>query len=238
MAGKILKLGILFSFIFVVGCGPNYLPALWDSAPPMSAPTEVRKETTFLSAYYNSTGGFNSGDENKFFRANLVKAIGGSWYKFSGGGFAYLGNYNVQNAQEVEPNRGEKSYFGVGADIDVNIFLPLHLFNVGIGTYSGVAGEFGSYTSFRKSREGKSEISPIFDEIVPFLSGYTFLQFNFSKSDNLTVRAGMGLPGGYFLNLGYYNINYGGFWVGWSATETDTGSEFGVTSAGFSIKIK
>lgn len=238
MVGKILKIGILSLSIFAVGCGPNYLPALWDSAPPMSAPTEVKKESTFLSAYYNSAGGFNRGDENKFFRANLVKATGGSWYKFSGGGFAYFGSYNVQNPGELQPNKGEKSYFGIGADIDVNIFLPLYFLNLGIGTYGGVAGEFGSYTSFRKNKHGKSELSPIYDEIVPFLSFYPFLQLNFSKSDKLSIKTGMGLPGGYFASIGYYNTNYGGFWIGWSATEREGGSKLDITSVGFSIKVK
>ncbi len=232
MAGKILKTTVLFSFIFMVGCGPTYLPALWDSAPPMSAPTEVKKEATFLSAYFNGAGGFNGGDENKFFRANLVRAIGGSWYKLSGGGFAYFGIYDVQNSGELEQNRGQKPYFGIGADIDANIFLPLHFFNLGIGTYGGIAGEFGDYTSFRKNRG--EEITPI----VPFVSLYPFLQFNFSKSDKLTVRAGLGLPGGYFVNIGYYNIGYGGFWIGWSATERETGSKFDFTSIGLSIKVK
>ena len=144
----------------------------------------------------------------------------------------------MQNKQEIETNRGEKSYFGIGADIDVNIFIPLYFFNVGIGTYDGVAGEFGNYTSFRKSK-GKSEISPIYDEIVPFFSGYTFLQFNFSKSDKLSFKVGMGLPGFVFVNIGYYNINYGGFWIGWSSTKKEEeGDELRATSVGFSIKIK
>jgi len=235
MVGKNFKTVVLFLFIFIVGCGPVgaiYLPAIWDSAPPMSAPTEVKKESTFLSAYYNSAGGFNGGDENKFFRANFARAIGGSWYRFSGGGFAYLGSYNVQNPKELEHNKGEKPYFGIGADIDANIFLPLHIFNVGIGIYGGMAGEFGSYASFRRSKAvgGGGAL---------FISLYPFLQFNFSKSDKLSVRTSMGLPGGISMNIGYYNINYGGFWIGWSSTEKEEGGgEFRVTSVGFSIKIK
>lgn len=213
---------IIFSYL---SCGPIYLPALWDSAPPVSAPTEVKKESKFLSAYFNKSGGFNKGDENRFFRANLVKAKGENWYKFSGGGFAYFGSYNVQNPLELEQNKGEKLYISIGADIDLNLFMSLRFFNLGIGTYSGFAGEFGKYTSFRKA-------SPI----VPFISTYFLLQFNLSEKDKFSFRAGLGLPG--FLNLSYYNIDYGGLWIGWSTSEREVGNELGISSVGFSIKIK
>jgi len=47
------------------------------------------------------------------------------------------------------------------------------------------------------------------------------------------------LPGFVFVNIGYYNINYGGFWIGWSSTKKEEeGDELRATSVGFSIKIK
>ncbi|CUS97510.1 hypothetical protein [Candidatus Kryptobacter tengchongensis] len=226
MTGKIFKTAILFIFVFLTGCGPTYLPAIFDSAPPMSTPTEVKGNSTFVGGYYNQTDGFHKGESNKFLRVNFNKAIGGSWYRFSGGALAYFGEYNVTQHED----RGKKSYFGIGADIDANAFLPLRFLNIGIGLYGGVISEFGDYALIWKG-EGENSILKIF---TPLSFSYFFTQFNISENDKLSVRLGLGLPGGYSLGVSYYNINYGGFWGGFYPS----GGKISFTSVGGSVRIK
>lgn len=231
MTGKIFKIAILFIFVFLTGCGPTYLPAIFDSAPPMSTPTEVKGNSTFVGGYYNQTDGFNKDESNKFLRVNFNKAIGGSWYRFSGGALAYFGEYNVTQHENLT-KRGKKSYFGIGGDIDVNAFLPLHFLNIGVGLYGGVISEFGDYASIWKS-EGENSILKIF---TPLSFPYFFTQFNISENDKLSVKFGLGLPGGYSLGVSYYNINYGGFWVGFHPSGEP--EELSFTSVGVSVRIK
>lgn len=233
MAGKIFNFIILFIFVFLTGCGPTYLPAIYDSAPPMATPTEIKGSGTFVGGYYNQTGGFNAGESNKFLRANFNRAIGGDWYRFSGGAFAYFGEYNVTQHSYL-PKRGKKSYLGIGGDIDVNAFLPLHFLNIGVGLYGGFFSEFGDYASVWKGEENNS----ILEIFTPLYFTYFFTQFNISKNDKLSVRFGFGLPGGYALGISYYNINYGGFWIGFHPVGTETGEQFNSSSVGLSVRIK
>ncbi|MEN3038805.1 MAG: hypothetical protein ABDI07_06595 [Candidatus Kryptonium sp.] len=225
----------LISFLWLTGCGPTYLPAIWDSAPPMHFPNEIKTkgDVSFISGYYNQSTGFNQNESNKFFKASYGKALGGKWYRFAGSGFAYIGVYNVTQSDNIL-HRGKKSYLGFGGDIDANVFLPLYLFNLGVGLYSGICTELGDYASVWRKEEnwGFAEV------LTPLGFIYAFTQFNITKNDKLTFRLGVGLPSGYSLGISYYNLNYGGLWIGFHPTETETGSQFSFSSFGISVNIK
>ncbi|MCS7228509.1 MAG: hypothetical protein RMJ81_02270 [Candidatus Kryptonium sp.] len=226
---NLIILTAIISLFLLTGCGPAYLPAIYDSAPPMYVPSEVKGESNFISGYYNQTGGLYEGESNKFLRANFARAVGGSWYRFSGCGFAYFGQYDVKKSEDIS-ERGKKSYFGLGGDVDANIFLPISFINAGIGVYGGLATEFGDYSKVWRENGNLLTI------LIPYASTYLFTQFNITKSDKLTFRFSIGLPGGHSVGVSYYNINYGGLWIAFHPTEE--ADEISFSSIGISINIK
>jgi len=217
-----IKFLIVSLSIFAFGCARIYYPALWNSVPPVSTPHVVRENlAVFMSAHYNNSSGFYEGELNNSYHLNLSLAGGGDFYKGSIGGFAYFGNYR------------QLSYFGFGFSPDVDIFVSLGVVDVGVGASSGIFGEFGDYTNFRRDKGDVLGGFPA--EMGGFVFVYNFLQFNFSKNDKLALRVNFGLPGFISANLSFFNIKYGGLWVGSGIGEN---GNFEIASVGVSLKVK
>ncbi|MEO0203325.1 MAG: hypothetical protein ABIL37_06375 [candidate division WOR-3 bacterium] len=214
----VIILILLTLFLSSCSLSCDYLPAIYAFPPSIRSPLGIDGNTLFLGA--NASGGksFYEEDEINQGEGSLVIATGEEWFRFASGGFMYFGRYNFNNSCD---KIGWQPYFGFGIDFDMCIFTPTKLLNLGIGLQAGFSAETGSYI------EKAFDTGLLF--FVPLFSQYLAFQYNISNNKKLFTRLGFGLPGLAYVDIGYYDLKFGGFWMGASLQSV---------SLGFSAKLK
>jgi hypothetical protein len=199
----------------IAGCGPVYLPGVFDTNMMPTAPLRVASPGTYVGADVGQSVGFNSNESNTIFRGHVAWGTQGTAWRTSIDGFFYGGEYNVRWTGDSS-ERGEKKYWGLGAMFDANVAHQGAKASIGIGMNAGLAVEGGPYAAIWQ--RGRMPLAPL-------LGIYSFLGLHFSDRSSLELQAHLAVLGMHSMNLGV-NIDRFRVWGGVGITTASEGDVF------------
>jgi hypothetical protein len=184
---------IVVNAVVVAGCGPIYLPGIYDTNMPAQAPLRLEKDHTYIGGYVGYSDGFNKDESHVMGRGDITWGVGAKGLRGVLDLGLHGGSYHVTQSNDTT-ERGHQSYLGLAFNGDVNVGLPLGDASIGIGTNLGLAVEFGPYANVYSDRRPPFAL---------LLGAYMFVTYEVVKDQRLGFQAHVGLPGGSSFNLQY-----------------------------------
>lgn len=205
----------LISFSFV-GCFlRTYHPSIYlSSSSPMIF--ESADSSNKFSKYLSGDVTIGSGK----YESELVRLIRGSYslvntgdhFNFNPRIFGYGGSYKVSGLDKYD---GNKSVFGLGAEIGGSLNLKLRSLKIGLGANLGVLGEFGEYYNFRTQAEEEEKISKNSQLINYVISAFPVIAYEFSENTILSTQINIGISHGFSPSIVLNKDKYV-YWFSWS----------------------
>lgn len=217
-------LSLLVMILPLAGCGPIYLPAIYDSSPPPSAPLVMDKPHTYAGANVQYSDGFNDNESHLMGQGYAAWGAGGRWGRGMAVGFIYGGDYHVTASENVD-ERGHRGYSGIGVMFDGNIAIKSDDIALGVGGNAGFATEYGSYAALWKNDKSLN--------IAPMVGCYAFVAGKIGKDQWAELQCHLGLPGVFSTNL---QFNLGDFQI-WGGVGSTRGSSNGIGLGRFAVGV-
>jgi len=215
----------ILSFLFS-GCLRTYYPAIYQSsAVPMVH--ETNNNFNEASKYFSADGTFSQGSyENELVRLLRVSYIYVNTKNFSNFNlrpFAYTGLYRVSGLENYD---GEKSVFGLGANLGTNINFKISDFKMGIGLDLGFFSEFGGYYNFRSSATEENKIDG--ETAIIFLSFSVFpvIAIELDETTVLSTQLNIGIPGLLSPSIVLNSDGYA-YWLSWIPDMEERNNDWG-----------
>jgi hypothetical protein len=220
-------LATLAAIITLSGCGPVYMPAIYDSNMSPGVPLRMSTAATYAGADVARSVGYNTDESNTFARGRVAWGTGGVGWRTSVEGFVYGGRYDVRWAGNSP--QGAAGYFGLGGMFDGNLAIHGDRASLGLGLNVGAALEGGDYATIW--RDGRVPIAPM-------IGAYLFTSLQFAGDQWMELEGHVGFPGMSSLNL-RFSIDRCLFWGGVGATTASEGRIIGFhrIQAGASLRL-
>ena len=223
---------LLISFSFV-GCLRTYYPSIYHSSasPMIFEPADSAKQfSNYLSGDITIGSGEHENESVRLIRGSYSLVYTGDHFNFNPRVFGYGGNYEVSGLDKYD---GNKSVFGLGAEVVGSLNLKFSSLKIGLGASLGVSGEFGDYYDFRKQAENEGRISKDSQTINFIISAFPVIAYELSENTILSTQMNIGIPGfispSVVLNKDQYV-----YWLSWIPDREDRIDRFAI---GFMINL-
>ena len=188
-------------------------------SPPVSNPNSSYKENNkYVGFDISNTPRYHRNEENYLFRTHFLK-IGQTKHSEGNIGLTlYTGEYTVCAVEEYQ---GKYGYYGIGPELNANVFFSIYMVDIGLGIYAACIWELGDYLQFRIDSDNDGLADNHKNKSYGHGGLYPIIKFHLTRNSILTWQCGIGIPsdtidstGMLSPSLSYRHEHYNA-WIGW-----------------------